>query len=285
VSDDGQWAIVVIALVGSPFSAAYARDRGAPAHAFCSMNVAVYGPRGSRFSLTERAISPAHTGASELVIGSSTMCWTRSGSLVVHLDERSTPWGVPIRGTVRLHPEALPNVVHRLDPEGRHAWWPVAPLARIEVTLSAPRVAFRGHGYHDANAGDVPLEASFRRWSWARARLEEARAAVLYDVLTTEGLSTSIAQTFGRDGVATPLPLPPTQPLPTTTWGIARATRADGAVSVVRGLEDGPFYARALVDVPLAGRRVVAMHEELSCERLARSWVRFLTGFRMRRAG
>ncbi len=76
--------------------------------------------------------------------------------------------------------------------------------------------------------------------------------------------------------------------LPSTLWSLDRTARVDRdarGASVVRGLEDGPFYARALVRGRLLGEETVAMHEVLSGERLRRSWVRFLTGFRMRRTG
>jgi carotenoid 1,2-hydratase len=51
----------------------------------------------------------------------------------------------------------------------------------------------------------------------------------------------------------------------------------------VRTLEDGPFYARALIETQVEGRPVVAMHETLAAHRLRRGIVRILTEFRMRR--
>ncbi len=280
MSDDGQYGIVVIALIGSPFSAAYAADRTADAHRFCAMNVAVYGPRGGRFSLTERAIDGR--SADGIAIGASTMRWN-GDELVIRVDERSTPWHSPIRGTIRLRPECAPARAHALDEDRDHQWWPVAPVARITVSLDAPDLHFTGHGYHDANAGSVPLEASFARWSWSRARLSGNRAAVIYDCVDRLGRERQIGRILddrgGRD-----LDIEARRELPSTLWGLSRSTRAHGPARLIRTLEDGPFYARSLLSTEIHGERVVAMHEELSCDRLARSWVRFLIGFRMRRA-
>lgn len=275
MSADGRSGVVVIALVGSPFSAAYARDRSRSPLAFCAMNVALYGPSGATFSLVERAILPHDRTASSLTIGPSTMRWDASGSLVIDVRERSTPWRRPMRGTVRLHPELMPAEHHVLDGEGKHAWWPVAPVARVEVDVEGLR--FSGHGYHDANAGDVPLEAGFRRWSWSRARTAKG-AVVLYDTLARDGREHRVTRAFGGEASESR-----TVTLPTTRWGLVRTTRSEAGARVVRDLEDGPFYARALVRSRLGGEDVLAMHEELSCDRLAQRWVQFLAGFRMGR--
>lgn len=280
MSADGQHGIVVIALVGSPFSARYAADRTASPLRFAAMNVCVYGPRSSRFALTERTIDArAHDG---IVIGKSSMRWDR-GDLVIHLDERSAPWGAPIRGSIRVQPECAPGRAHLLDTAGEHRWWPVAPVAKIAVALDAPGLRFEGHGYHDANAGDVPLEKTFTRWSWSRARLGGDRAAVVYDCVDRHGEERRLGRIIGDRG-ARDLDIAAQWSLPATNWGLARTVRAHGPTRILRTLEDGPFYARSLLDTEIAGERVMAMHEELSCTRLSASWVRFLAGFRMRRA-
>lgn len=289
MSNDGAHAIVVIALLGSPFSPRYARARaqgGSPsALTYCAMNVAVYGPRGARFSLTERAIGAHDVGENALSIGPNRMAWD-DGSLVVDLDDRSAPWRTPLRGRIRLRPEsdAACASPHPLDDTSRHLWWPVAPSSTIEVDLAEPNLRFRGHGYHDANAGDVPLEHSFARWRWARTRLGPSRTSIMYDTVDVDGRERHLSIAIGRDGVIEPVEMPAVRELPTTHWGIPRATRASGPVRILRELEDTPFYARALLAGHVDGRELVTVHEELSCDRLRRAWVRFLLGFRMARA-
>jgi carotenoid 1,2-hydratase len=306
VSDDAQWSIVIIALQGSPFSPAYASDRAASPLQFCAMNVALYGPHGQAlFSLTEHAITASDRDSSTLAIGHSSMRWDRRGSaLHINVDERSARIvgkSVPIRGSITLTPESHPGSPRVLDDWGqhRHHWWPIAPLASIEVALSEPSVNFRGHGYHDANWGDASLESAFERWSWSRARLDDGHAAIFYDTMSRGGgIERRVSLLIDRHGQSEPLDdITKQHRLPMTRWGLTRSVWSDSdsdsdfvlnddaeKVRVVRALEDTPFYARALVRTSIRKRPVVAMHEAMSCARLSRAWVRFLINFRMRRS-
>jgi carotenoid 1,2-hydratase len=290
VSDDGAWSIVIIALLGNPFSPRYARARGASGRAraldYCAMNVALYGPRGSLWALREREIGDGHRGATEVAIGGSRMGW-KGDALTVDIDETTSPLSRSVRGRITFHPEASPGAAFSLDEMGRHSWWPVAPGGRIEVALDEPSVRFSGHGYHDANSGDVPLEATFARWTWCRARASDRETRVTYDVTETTGKERNLSLDFDtrRGELQSTAPLR-SSPLATTAWRIERQTRVDGAhlPRVARTLEDTPFYARALIDTAVRGRRVIGVHETLSLDRFSRDWVRFLLGFRMGRA-
>ena len=284
MSDDGESAIVIIALLGNPFSPDYfrAREHGpVSALPFCSMNVAVYG-RKSAWTFHERKVQESDRRADALTIGTSSMRWD-GGRLIVDLDERTSPFDRRVRGQVILHPEAQPRLELPIDARGQHRWWPVAPLARIEVDLPQPGVRFSGHGYHDANAGDVPLEWTFDSWTWSRARAPSG-AILTYDLTCVGGEQRSLAFEVARDGSVEHLDLPWRAPLQRSLFGLPRRMRADVGhpPRIVRSLEDGPFYARALVETQLAGRRVIAVHEELAAHRLRRAWVRFCTSYRMR---
>ena len=277
VSDDGAFAVVAIALLGNPFSPAYARAAHGNPLSFCALNVAVYGRRGSVWSLTERAVGASDRTASRVAIGPSSMAW-ENDALVVRVDEKKAPFGGALRGTIRLRPEAsgtTPIALH-----AAHTWWPVAPVSRIEVDLDGIR--FAGHGYHDANAGDAPLETAFSHWTWSRARLRNGSAFVAYDSVGVGGVRAR-AFSFDRRGARTEVDGIPSHRLPRTRWGLHRSARGPRA-RLVRALEDTPFYARSLVRSRLFGDDVTMMHETLSCERLAARWVRFLLPFRTRRA-
>ena len=289
MSDDGRFALVVIALLGNPFSPGYAsaRARGdARPLDFCSLHVALHSPRGDLWSLTERAIPESARRPDEVSFGRSRVAIDR-GALVLDLHEHTTPLRGLIEGRVTLHPEIASPVPVALDTAGQHRWWPVAPLARVEVELRSPRVHFQGLGYHDANAGSVPIDASFSGWTWSRARLRGSRdqVAVAYDVVELSGDEHARGMIFDGRG-AGPLERTWRAPLPATAWRLGRSCAADEghAAHVQRSLTDSPFYARSLVRTRLLGRDALAMHEVLSAERLRRAWVRFLLGFRMRRA-
>ncbi len=285
MSDDETAAIVVIALIGNPFSPDYhgARARGdASALGYSSMNVALYARGASAWALQEQQICETDRSASDLAIGTSSMRW-EGDQLVVEIDERTSPIARSLRGRVVIHPEVQPGLELAIDAEGEHRWWPVAPVARIEADFAEPRIAFSGHGYHDANAGSRPIDAAFERWSWSRARFEQS-ALLTYDVVPSSGDERALALRVGKDGSVEDLERTWRTPLVTTSWRLPRQIRVDegSEARVVRSLEDGPFYARALVETQLGGQRVVAVHEELAAHRLRSPVVRLLTRARMR---
>jgi carotenoid 1,2-hydratase len=281
---------VVIALLGNPFSPAYARarDRGvARPLDFCSLHVALHGRRRSVWSLTERPIEDASRRPRELAIGGSRAA-IEGDALVLDIDERTTPLPGSVRGRVVVHPVVTATAPVVLDAAGEHRWWPVAPLARVEVALTSPGVRFSGHGYHDANAGSVPIDASFSGWTWSRARVED-RVVVSYDVAARDSQERSHRLVFGTRHGGKPVHLDRGRraPLPPTAWRLPRSVAADDGrtASVARTLTDSPFYARSLVRTRLLGQESLAMHEVLSADRLRQAWVRYLLGFRMARVG
>jgi carotenoid 1,2-hydratase len=284
VSDDGRHAIVVIALLGNPFSPRYARARRegrANPLAFSAMNVAIHGPSGSRWALTERAVDPSDRSADGLSLGQSSMRW-EGERLIIDVRER-TPWTRrPIEGRITFHPHFTHPTSMALDPDGKHAWWPVAPSGALDVRLSEPDVSFRARGYHDSNAGDEPLEAAFRSWTWSRAHARNG-ANVTYDVVLASGEEQARAVSIRRDGLV-PLDGLTTAPLPASGWHVSRKARTAPGFSprIERPLEDTPFYARDVIQTRIEGATVRCMHETLSLTRLARRSVQFLLPFRMR---
>jgi carotenoid 1,2-hydratase len=236
--------------------------------------------------MTERGAAAVARSALTWRIGPSRIGW-EGDALVLRFAEWTVPWPGRIRGRLRLWPTALPGRVFPLTPDGAHRWWPIAPLARVEVELEAPALRFTGHGYLDANEGSGPLEHAFSGWDWSRAG-DGREAAILYEGARRDGGALALALRATADGRLEPIAPPPRVALARSGWGLARATRADpgAAVRILRRLEDAPFYARALLATRLLGRDLPAVHETLSLDRFARRWVQLLLPFRMpRRAG
>ncbi|MFN7700763.1 MAG: carotenoid 1,2-hydratase [Deltaproteobacteria bacterium] len=290
LTDDGSLGIVIIAMVGNPFSPAYARarSRGAVAEPwrYTSMNVAVYG-RGRRESAWALAERPQRSGTARpgrLELGPSAMEW-ESGRLVVTLDERTTPlagFRRPVRGRVVFHPDTVCAEPLFLDAAREHRWWPIAPRGWVEVDLAEPGLRFAAHGYLDANLGLSPLDRSFDHWCWSRGRVRDG-AIITYDATLADGSRAHRALRVARDGACSPLEGLVRSSMGLTSWGIPRHVATDGArPSRLRSLEDGPFYAREVWQAELAGERTVVVHETLSGRRLRRSWVKLCTGYRMR---
>jgi carotenoid 1,2-hydratase len=272
--------LVIILLLGSVFSPGYARARKrGPAEPldFCAVNVALYG-RPKRWAMTEHPRAAVERSADGLRIGRTAWAWEGS-TLVVKFDERTAPWPGRVVGEVRLEPAFMFDSGHFLDSAGLHRWWPVAPVARAEVRLSRPEVAFSGLAYHDQNTGTEALEGSFRDWDWSRAG-DGQRTEVLYDVREIEGGERRLGRRFFADGRIEAMDPQEEMALPSGLWGIKRATRRDPGEEVVmrHSLEDTPFYTRAALE----RGGLHGTHESLDLRRFDRAWVRFLLPFRMR---
>ena len=286
MSDDGEHAITIIALLGSVFSPYYAGARAiGPADPLehCAMNVAIYGPRGDLWSLTERGSRRVARGARDLAVGPSSMEWDGT-ELRIAFDEITAPVPSRLRGRVRVRPLDVTGEVFALDAAGKHAWSPIAPVATAEVDLESPRLRFRGAAYFDANAGDEPLEQAFSSWTWSRSS-RAGETAVTYDVLRADGSRGLLARVFGAGGAARDLGDLQPMPLGRTRWGVDRSIQVDGRTSprLLRTLEDTPFYARSLASASFGGQASTVVHEALSLDRFKQGWVRFLLPFRMRR--
>lgn len=306
LSDDGRCGLTLIAFIGSVFSPYYAaarrRAESRPEN-HCAFNVALYSTSAtradrrrtpSRWVMTERGETALARKADSLAIGPSRLDWDGQ-TLTATIDEVTCPWPSRLRGTVRLHTEAIVQRVVQLDASGRHRWRPIAPNARVDVDFDDRGLHWRGHAYLDSNAGDEPLEDGFDGWHWSRARIasnvqghgSRAATVVLYDTVRRDGSAGAFAIRFDAAGGDHDVALPPQVDLPATGWRIARSTRGDrshsAAARVLRTLEDTPFYARSLLATRWDGASVTAMHESLSLQRFRAPWVRALLPFRMPR--
>jgi carotenoid 1,2-hydratase len=268
--------------VFSPYyAAARRRGRGDPEH-HCALNVALYG-RPNRWSLTERGRGALRRDAATLAIGPSALHFDGT-SLTIDIDERGMPLPHRLKGRLKVHFEALNATAFRLDAQGLHRWWPIAPFARVDVALESPDLRWSGHAYFDTNDGAAPLEHSFRHWHWSRATGTSA-TTVFYDVTECDGRTSSLALRIGRDGSLAAVEAPPEVSLPPTMWRVSRTTRAGPGrpVAITKTLEDAPFYARSLLATHLDGQPATAVHESLDLERFDRRWVQMLLPFRMPR--
>lgn len=299
LDDAGEQGLTIIAFVGSVFSPWYARERlamqrGGPAaqpERHCALNVALYRKRGEArdaWAFTEHAAFTRD--AEHFRLGRSSLRWqldAEGPALVVELDERTAITGKTIRGRVIVRPAAIFAPRVELDQAGRHRWYPIAPQARVEVELESPALRFRGSAYHDVNEGDEGLEHAFARWDWSRTELEPGRTLILYDVAGAEPRAFDFRVAPHARTLTQPSPseLGPSVALAKTGWRIERSIRSDPGTTptLLRTLEDTPFYSRNLIGVTLRGREGRAVHESVDLRRFASGWVRFLLPFRIRR--
>lgn len=288
LSDDHRYGLTIIVFVGSVFSPyyAWARRRGdADPESFCSINAILYNPRSKYWALTERGAGDLARSAARLDVGPSAIFRDGDGYRV-DINEMTVPLPRRLRGQVRLYPAAMQDDPVTLEEKGRHHWWPIAPVGRVEVDFREPGLRWSGAGYFDSNWGEEPLEKGFSRWHWSRSELDDGSVAVLYAPHSRSSGLTELGWRFYPDGRREPLRQGAAHDLPgTSIWRIARSTRTDaGSVAeVARTLEDTPFYARSLVRKRLLGSDALAVHESLDLDRFSRRWVQCLLPFRMPR--
>jgi carotenoid 1,2-hydratase len=268
------------------FSPYYAwRRRSGPTEPIghCAMNVALYDRRHGRWAMTERGAAQVHREPQALCIGASSMRWS-GDALQISVDEICAPLPRRIRGSIRLVPHVVCGEHFALDLHGLHHWTPYAPLARVEVDLQAPDMKWSGSGYFDSNCGDVPLETTFKDWTWSRTSMPD-KSIVLYDVNPRDAHARGLALSFSSDGASRPIDAPAEFELPGTRWQLGRTTRVDRGqrARVVETLEDAPFYSRSLLDTHLLGSHTPAIHESLSLDRFRSPWVQCMLPFRMPR--
>ena len=283
-SDNGQFGLTVIAFIGSVFSPYYkASGRGAPDN-HVSLNVALYGPRGRRWTMTERGRADLWRDRSLLKIGPSEVRWD-GNTMVIDIDEICALLPKRVRGRIRLTPQVLGQRRFRLDPQGRHVWEPLAPRARVEASFSDPDISWSGQGYLDANHGSEPLETGFADWQWSRAHLKGGETAVMYEGKLRGGEDFGMALRIDNDGNAEVLEMPDPVKLPRTGWMVNRLTRADAGHSAkLRATwEDTPFYSRTALSTRVFGEDVIAVHESLSLDRFRSPLVQWMLPFRMPR--
>ncbi len=254
--------------------------------AHSALNVVLYGQPG-RWAMTERGRAQVTRDARSLTIGPSSLRWD-GATLVISVRETGVPLPRPIRGEVRVTPEALTGFSATLDDAGRHRWRPIAPRARVEVAFDRPGLSWIGTGYLDSNDGDEPLERGFRRWDWSRASLGGGETAILYDTFPRHGAERGIAIHVDQAGHVSPFEPPPLLALAKTAWRLPRFTRAElGSEAVeahiLRTLTDAPFYARSVLHTRLLGQRAEAIHESVDLGRFAAPWTQFMLPFRMPR--
>ena len=286
ISDDGEYALTIIAFIGSVFSPYYKwARRSGPADPLnhCAINVALYGRNHQRWAMTERSTRFVKRDSDTFTVGPSSMRW-EDGTLVVDIEEIGTPLPRRVQGRVRVRPGALFDETFALDEASCHRWKPIAPVAQIEVEMNRPNLRWRGTGYFDHNNGDEPLEDAFLNWDWSRAHAGND-ALIHYDALTKTGATRALALRVKADGEIERIPSPPSYPLPKTLWRIDRNARCDPGVrpSVVKTLEDTPFYARSIIQTHLGGEALHGVHERLRLDRFCEPLIQGMLPFRMPR--
>jgi carotenoid 1,2-hydratase len=265
LSDDGEWAVVLIAFIGMPMSPDYllaqAEGHGEPED-YCGQAVSVY-YRGKRIAFS--------------FLGT---CFEPPDPLCMADVE------------VQCEGAELPaKMMEGADP---HAWVLVAPRrrARVHVTLreeGAPVLehTFEGWAYTDRNGGKHAMQEDFRDWYWGRIHAPDR--TVVY--LATPNASTpflfvghvltgsSVLEKWSNVNIT----LSDYRPTIMGLWA-ATSIRLDGECDnrtnyvVARRhsvLDSGPFYSRYLARFEVNGVKAgMGIAEYMDVRRLGAPWIR-----------
>ena len=285
ISDDGEHALTIIAMLGNVFSPYYAWARESAAADplnYCAMNVVLYGKKSKRWAMTERLREDIKQTSISLTIGPSSM-HSEDGQLRILVNETTVSIPTYLQGEIVITPTAMTGHTEQLDSNGQHWWSPVAPCSRAEVRMEQPALCWDGGAYFDHNRGSAPLEQDFEYWDWSRAPYKD-HTAIIYDVTRRDGTRTTLALDIDKAGKVENFTPGIHAQLDTTSWQVKRSTFSDnGKASIVETLEDTPFYSRSLLETEIAGNKTTAMHESLSLDRFKSRWVQCLLPFRMPR--
>ena len=291
MSDCGRHGITVIVFVGSVFSpyyrSAYRRacrqGLAVDPNNHCAINVALYSPGQKRWAMTERGHQWLQRGPDFYQLGPSQVRW-QNDQLVIDIREWANPIPRRIEGQVILRPHQLFSQVEDLEPQGRHRWGPIAPMAQIQVNFPQPGIRWAGRGYLDSNEGDEPIDCPFQDWDWSRAEEPDGSCSVIYDVRLRDGSDYLLAKRYQPDGQILEVEAPDRRNIGKTGWRINRQLRHAGpSPTRIQTLEDTPFYARSMVSLQAQHGLSHLMHETLQVDRLISPAVQWMLPWRMPR--
>ncbi|HZJ53050.1 MAG TPA: carotenoid 1,2-hydratase, partial [Myxococcaceae bacterium] len=271
----GDVSAVVIFLLGSLFSPRYAARRRALPIEHCAVNFALYvGGRRRQWVLTEYPTGTQSGGV--LSIGRSSFRVRSDETVEIEVRERLAPLGGETRAELVLRPTAPGLDVVPLLPDGSHTWEPRAPRCDAELRLPILGQVLRGHGYHDANAGDSPLGSTLPSWSWTRVHAPD-QTAIDFRLPAGERIT---LHTGARGSSVSRARAPAPEEVP-TSWGLrVPRTLSAGGLEVPAPVlvESSPFYAR---QVARAGE-LHAIGEVADFRRFRSPLVRWMARFRTR---
>jgi len=271
LSDDGKYALTIIAFVGSVFSPFYAGARrhnllnGVNPMQHCAINVALYAgvdgkPINAKSNRQSTHRQPVHQwamtecnvasgkvdiGEAHFKVSDTTLVWD-GRQLTIDIDELNipfpapsrvqAPFAKPLRGKVVVTPLALFAQSYALDALDRHHWRPIAPLARVEVQMSSPGITWQGAAYWDSNYGREPLEAAFIGWDWSRTKptTNDASTIIVYDLMRADGTNFTLAKRFSVNATGSNVQefaAPPKAALRRSAWGVSRRTVCDAGTN------------------------------------------------------
>ncbi len=206
ISDDREWSLVVIFLLGNPFSSYYRKctldispDPLDHNGVFVSLHHRSHLRYYNFVSYPQRQIKSGEVKPLDLHFGPNRIVFDTTGNLKISVaEENANRRRVALSLLINCGRALRHTAVPAVELSSSHSWLPALPSARAKVdcSISLPgvtsdteRIAFNGSGYHDHNWGILPFDGTVESWIWARLDFGKGLSVVVYWILSTGGQS------------------------------------------------------------------------------------------------
>ncbi|MEO1228604.1 MAG: hypothetical protein AAFZ18_06845 [Myxococcota bacterium] len=286
VDANGNGAVVIWSW-GLPFlpgylSGARAGD-GDPARARPSLNLAVYRNRKRAFYLLQEYLPEAASmdGAGNFHFGDTRMSRPQEDRVRIDFDAEVPGSGARLQGTLEV--EGPPAHLAGSTPSAdlAHRWTPVLGPSRAKgvLTVGSERFEIDGPAYHDRNEGTHRFDdLGIDHWSWGRLVTPE-RTAIWYLCYAKDGPPVAWGAELLADGAVRVqemeaiLEAPRKGAFGLRTWRRVELREAGSSepwleAEVGARVDDGPFYARTVVNVVAGSQRGMGLAEWIVPDRI-----------------
>ena len=250
----------------------------------CAINVALYGKRRQALGDDGAAARRRRPHRAHFAVGPSRLAWD-GNALTIRIDEIAVPIPGRLRGTVRVVPTAITRQAFTLERKRQ------SPLVADRALRAGPggtrsaASALAGRRLSRHESRRRAAGTGFYRLAMVARRDAGRRRVILYDARRRDGSRIDLAMTFDPQGRIAGVRAAADGRAETHRLAHRHAaSAAKTRRTLVRTLEDAPFYARSLVAAKLLGEPVILMHESLSLDRFRMPVVQAMLPFRMPRA-
>ncbi|XWN38307.1 MAG: hypothetical protein ROO71_05070 [Balneola sp.] len=268
LSNDGNWAFVVIFYQGNPFSPKYIQNikkKCSGPDDFPAVSISIYNRNKTEFySFVEYSADDFNWNKETNLCSIGPHSFTRSkeGSKIIYslnLND-NLPSGHSINASLKfISNEIVGTSVDSKNSNEHHFWNLIQPKAEVSGTIEIKgksgfqKIAFNGSGYHDHNVGLEPMKEDFKDWYWGRYHFKNS--TLIYYVMNRVNEKQYKAWLISNENgeIIDEFSSVDTEGFLRNMFGLSSARKitlksvgSEVTVQAALPLDDGPFYQRFL---------------------------------------